>query len=242
MLLRTHFTYTLTHRFMHSGVWSEPLRLGATFLHLSQAQNSTFLWMQFDRQVGKQLKMLKYDTVPLLRESLQKSRLPSTSVTFPSTSFITYPFAFHCVTDLPPSLLCATSTGTCARPVGVISFFFQSLNYIHCSGLLQSPTPSIIMIIYTARTVILHHPACHIPCFLLSPHFYHPSVPSGIRSSYQWSGASALSGVRSRSRWEGWCWKDSAQGRENTEFKLHCCKPGASSVAVLTPFKHSSVL
>lgn len=44
----------------------------ATFLHLSQAQNSTFLWMQFDREVGKQLKMLKYDTVPLLRESLQK--------------------------------------------------------------------------------------------------------------------------------------------------------------------------
>lgn len=39
-----------------------------TFLNLSQAQNSTFLWMQFDREVA----MLKYDTVPLLRESLQK--------------------------------------------------------------------------------------------------------------------------------------------------------------------------
>ncbi|RLW05771.1 hypothetical protein DV515_00004793, partial [Chloebia gouldiae] len=30
-------------------------------------------------------------------------------------------------------------------------------------------------------------------------------------------------------------------GRENTEIKLHCCEPKASSVAVLTPFKHSSV-
>lgn len=31
-------------------------------------------------------------------------------------------------------------------------------------------------------------------------------------------------------------------GKENTEIKLHCCEPEASSVAVLAPFKHSSAL
>lgn len=96
-----------------------------------------------------------------------------------------------------------------------------------------------IIIIYIVRTMNLHHPACHILCSLLSPHSYHLSVPSGIRSSYQWYGASASSSVKSRSRWEGWCWKDSGQGEENIEtFKPHCCEDGS----VLTPFKQPSVL
>lgn len=69
----------------------------------------------------------------------------------------------------------------------------------------------------TRGTVILHHPACRILCSLLSPHSYHLSVPSGIRSFYQWCGASVLSGAKSRSRWEGWYWKDSRQRRQNTE-------------------------
>lgn len=112
------------------------------------------------------------------------------------------------------AVLCTTAAGMYARPLEVIHFFLQSLNYIH-SWFFFSSTQLLkyITITYTVRTEILHHPACHIPCSRLSPHFYHLSVPSGTRSSYQWYGASALSGVKSRSRWEGWCWKDSRQGR-----------------------------
>ena len=117
----------------------------------------------------------------------------------------------------------------CARPTEVILFLLQSLNYIHCYVFFFSThLLKCITITYTIRTAILHHPACHILCSLLSPHSYHLSVPSGIRSFYQWYGASASSSVKSRSRWEGWCWKDSRQGRENIEtFKLYCCEDGA---------------
>ena len=151
--------------------------------------------------------MLKYSLVPLLPESLQKSRLTSPSVTFPSASFVIYLFAFHHVTDLPPSQCCALLLPVCApdqrKPElhTLVGFFFstQILKYTR--------------VIYTVRTAILHHPACHILCSLLSPHSYRLSVPSGIRSFYQWYGASASSSVKNRSQWEGWCWKDSRQGR-----------------------------
>lgn len=210
MLLKIHFTYTLRHRSMYLGhlVWAS--EAWATFLHLSQAQNSTFLWMQFDREVGKQPKMLRYDTVPLLRESLQKI-------------YITIN-----ICDLPFHLICYLSTwiSLCYTSPSTTAVHYFHWHVCQTSGshslpppepelhtllrAFSAPTPSTVMIVHIARTVILHHPACHIPCFLLSPHFYHPSVPSGIRSFYQWSGASASSGVRSRSQWEGWCWKDSA--------------------------------
>lgn len=156
--------------------------------------------------------MLKYGIVPLLRESLQKSRLPSPSVTFPSTSFLTYPFAFHHVTGLSSSQCCALLPQHVCQTNGSHSFpppepeLHTLLCFFFSTQLLKH-----IMIIYTIRARILHHPACHILCSLLSPHSYHLSVPSGIRSFYQWYGASALSSVKSRSRWEGWCWKDSRQ-------------------------------
>lgn len=124
-------------------------------------------------------------------------------------------------------MLCTTSAGTCARPREVIPFLLQSLNYAHCSFFFCTQLLKYIMITYTVKTAILHHPACHILCSLLSPHSYHLSVPSGIRSFYQWYGASASSSVKSRSRWEGWCWKDSRQGKQNTEtFKQYHCKDG----------------
>lgn len=141
----------------------------------------------------------------------KKSRLPSTSVTLPPhlllihLHFIVPHISLHhCCALFPLAHVQVSRSHSLLLPEPELHTLFRAFS---------TPTPSIIMTIYTARTVILHHPACHIPCFLLSPHFYHPSVPSGIRSFYQWSGASALSGARSRSRWEAWCWKDSAQGR-----------------------------
>lgn len=158
-----------------------------------------------------------------LENCYKKSRLPSTSVTFPSTSFTLIHLHFI-VLNISLHHCCAL------------------LALAHVPGQWESfPSSSSAWITYTAQGFFspnsfnnndhihsknLHHPACHIPCFLLSPHFYHPSVPSGIRSFYQWSGASASSGARSRSRWEGWCWKDSAQGGR-TEIKLYCCEPEA---------------
>lgn len=140
-------------------------------------------------------------------------------------------------------MLCTTSAGTCARPREVIPFLLQSLNYAHCSFFFCTKLLKYIMITYTVRTAILHHPACHILCSLLSPHSYHLSVPSGIRSFYQWYGASALSSVKSRSRWEGWCWKDSRQGgRIQRLSNSITAKMGSSSGSVLIPFKHPPVL
>lgn len=124
--------------------------------------------------------------------------------------------------------------------MGVIPFLFQWITYI-VQGFFNPNSFNNNDHIHNKDSDLTSSSLSHSLFSVISPFL---SSFSAFRNSLFLSVVRRISFVRREEQismggvvLEGLC-----TGRENTEIKLHCCEPEASSVAVLTPFKHSSFL
>lgn len=170
----------------------------------------------------------------------KKSRLPSTSVTFPSTSFILIHLHF---TVLHISLHQCCTLFPLARVSDQwesLPFSFRAWITYTAHGFFSPNSFNKNDHILSKDSELTSSSLSHSLFSVISPFL---SSFSAFRNSLFLSVVRRISFVRREEQismggvvLEGLC-----TGRENTGIKLHCCKPEASSVAVLTPFKHSSV-